>query len=79
MSMETQITSAGAAALSTAAAFASLMVHLKRIGAISDESEREIYEQALMLLEESRIDSDSGVFAAARELIEVHLRPDGER
>ena len=70
------ILSAGAVALSTSAILAALVSHLKRIGAISDDAEREIYEDALQMLEESQGGDDSGVFAAARELIEEHLRPE---
>lgn len=69
------ILSAGAVALSNSATFAALMQHLHRIGVLSEKAEREIYEQALLSLEEAQGDDDSGVFAAARELIEQHLRP----
>ncbi|MDX3929277.1 MAG: hypothetical protein QHC90_26180 [Shinella sp.] len=68
--------SAGAVALSTAATLAALVLHLRRIGAMSEEAEREMYEHALLMLEEGQGDDDSGVFAAARELIEQHLRPE---
>ena len=68
--------SAGAVALSSSAILAALVAHLKRIGAVSHEAEREIYEMALQSLEEGQMDDDSGVFAAARELIEMHLRPE---
>ena len=70
--------SAGAVALSSSATFATLMQRLRRIGAVSDEAEREICEQALLSPEEAQGDDDSGVFTAARELIEQHLRPSGE-
>jgi len=70
------ILSAGAVALSNSATLAALIVHFRRIGAISEEAEREIYEHALQMLEEGQGDDDSGVFAAARDLIEEHLRPE---
>lgn len=72
------ILSAGAVALSNSATFAALMQHLRRIGAVSEQAEREIYENALLSLEEAQGDDHSGVFAAARELIEQHLRPEEE-
>jgi hypothetical protein len=71
---DSAILSVGAVALSTSAVLAELVVHLKRIGAVSEAAEREIYEAALLSLEELQGDDDSGVFAAARELIEMHLR-----
>lgn len=74
MTNDPAILSAGAVALSSSAVLAELVVHLKRIGAISDAAEREIYERALLSLEELHGDDDSGVFAAARDLIEMHLR-----
>ncbi|WP_267550325.1 hypothetical protein [Rhizobium rhizogenes] len=76
MAHNAAILSAGAVALSTSAILAALVGHLRRIGAISEEAEREIYENALQMLEEGQGDDDSGVFAAARELIEQHLRPE---
>lgn len=75
MKRDPAILSAGAVALSNSATIAALFIHLKHIGILSDESEREIYEDALMLLEEGQDDDESGVFEAARELIEMHLRP----
>lgn len=68
------ILSAGAVALSSSAILAALVAHLRRIGAVSEEAEREIYEHALQMLEEGQGDDDSGVFAAARELIEGQLK-----
>lgn len=76
MSSDRAILSAGAVALSSSAILAALVAHLRRIGAISEESEREIYEDSLQMLEESQGEDDSGVFAAARDLIEQHLRPE---
>lgn len=76
MSRDDAILSAGAVALSTAATVAALVAQLRRMGTLTEAMEREIYEQALLMLEESQGDDDSGVFAAARELIEEHLRPE---
>ncbi|NKJ09648.1 hypothetical protein [Rhizobium sp. SG741] len=67
--------SAGAVALSNSAMLAALIGHLRRIGAVSAEAERDMYENALQMLEESQGDDQSGVFAAARELIAEHLKP----
>ncbi|OJY66412.1 hypothetical protein [Rhizobium sp. 60-20] len=75
MAHDHPILSAGAVALSNSATLAALIGHLRRIGVVTKEAEREIYEDALQMLEESQGDDDSGVFAAARELIEEHLRP----
>ena len=70
--------SAGAVALSNYATLAALIGHLRRIGAVSAvsaEAERDIYENALEMLEEGQGDDHSGVFAAARDLIGEHLKP----
>lgn len=74
MKNDLAILSAGAVALSAAATVSSLILHLRQIDAIDERSEREIYEQALLMLEESQGDDDSGVFGAARELIEAQLK-----
>ncbi|MGO7522507.1 hypothetical protein, partial [Rhizobium brockwellii] len=60
---------------STSAILAALVGHLRRIGAVSEEAERAIYEHALQMLEEGQGIDDVGVFAAAREVIEEQLRP----
>ncbi|NTJ46866.1 hypothetical protein G6K93_07540 [Agrobacterium rhizogenes] len=75
MSAKDAILSAGAVSLSNSATLAALIGHLRQIGTVSERAEREIYENALQLLEEGQGDDDSGVFAAARELIEQHLIP----
>ncbi|UVC12413.1 hypothetical protein IHQ71_30905 (plasmid) [Rhizobium sp. TH2] len=75
MTMDPAVLSAGAVALSTSAVLVELVSHLRRIGALSEGAQRDIYERALMSLEEGQMDDDSGVFRAARELIEMHLRP----
>lgn len=74
MSQDPAVLSAGAVALSNSATLAALMIHLKGLGLLTEEIEREIYEDALMLLEDGQEDDESGVFEAARELIEQHLR-----
>lgn len=78
MSHDPAILSAGAVALSTSAITAALVAHLRQLGVIDEQGEREVYEHALLMLEENQDDDDSGVFDAARELIESHLRPTGE-
>ncbi|HEY0124988.1 MAG TPA: hypothetical protein VGC14_25140 [Rhizobium sp.] len=78
MSRNDAILSAGAVALSTAATVASLIAQLRRMNVLTEHMERELYEHALLMLEESQGDDDSGVFVAARELIEEHLRPEGQ-
>jgi hypothetical protein len=70
--------SAGAVALSTSAITAALVFRLRRLGILDEQGEREIYEHALLMLEESQGDDDSGVFDTAQELIEVHLRSGGK-
>lgn len=65
-----------AVVLSNSAVLASLVRCLAMKGVLSVDECREIYEQALLLLEEqagASVDSVD-VFDAARELIEQHLR-----
>ena len=73
------VLSAGAVALSTSAITAALVFRLRRLGILDEQGEREIYEHALLMLEEGQVDDDSGVFDAARELIEEQLRPEGRK
>ena len=55
----------GAVALSNSATLAALIGHLRRIGAVSAEAERDIYENALQMLEEGQGDDYMlGVFPA---------------
>lgn len=70
------VLSAGAVALSTSSITAALVFRLRRMGILDEQGDREIYEHALLMVEESQSDDDSGIFDAARELIEAHLRPD---
>lgn len=76
MTLKSSVLSAGAVALSTSSIVAALVAHLQRRGDLTVAEVKEIYEDALLLLEEGLMDDDSGVFRAARELIEMHLRPD---
>lgn len=78
MSHDPAVLSTGAVALSTSAITAALVFRLRRLGILDEQGEREIYEHALLMLEEGQGDDDSGVFDAARELIEAHLRPDDQ-
>jgi hypothetical protein len=75
MSLKSSVLSAGAVALSSSSILASLVAFMRRRGDLTADEVREIYEDALLGLEEGQMDDDSGVFAAARELIEMHLRP----
>ena len=74
MAHDSATLSAGAVALSSSAILAALIAHLRRIGTVNEEAEREIYELALQMLEEGQGDDESGVFVAARKLIEEQLR-----
>lgn len=78
MSLKSQVLSAGAVALSTSSILAALVAHLRRTGVVSESEQWEIYEDALLMLEEGQGDDDSGAFRAARELIEMHLRPESK-
>ncbi|MDQ0324123.1 hypothetical protein QO002_006330 [Pararhizobium capsulatum DSM 1112] len=76
MPHDSALLSAGAVALSTSATVAALIAHLGRMGAVSKQAEQEIYEDALLMLEEGQADDESGVFFAARALIERQLAMD---
>lgn len=66
---------ATASSLMAGALQAALIQILLRKKMITDEEGREIYEQALLMLETSQaVSSSQEVFEAARELIEQHLR-----
>lgn len=64
--------------LSPAAIIASLIGMLGAKGVLSDEEVREVYEQALFLLESHQGGEPemAPVFEAAREIIEAQLRTD---
>lgn len=76
MSLQSETLAAGAVALSSSAILSELVAALFRLGVLSDEQVREIYESALMALERNQHEEDDRVFIAARELIEMHLRPE---
>jgi hypothetical protein len=54
---------------------ASLIHHLRVKGALSDREITEIYEFALLMLEQDQKGDDSRVIVMAREMIEDQLRP----
>lgn len=65
--------SAGALALSTSAKFAALMAHLRRIGAVSEQAERAIYEDALLILREAQGADKNSLVLGAERIIEKQL------
>lgn len=61
----------------SASVLAALVARLRRIGVFSAEDEREVYEHALLLIEEQATTAPEEmqpVMAAAREVIEEQLR-----
>jgi len=63
--------------LVSASVLAALVARLRRIGVLSAEDERELYEHALLLLEEQSANSPPEmrpVMRAARKVIEEQLR-----
>lgn len=66
--------------LSSTATFAALVSVLKRKAVLSHEDEREMYEQALLMLETSQGDDPdcSFIYELARNVIEEQLKPDRE-
>lgn len=73
-----RIDAIAASDLSSAAILAALIGALGAKGILSDEEVREVYEQALYLLEMHQGDDPDGqpIFEAAREIIEEQLRPE---
>jgi hypothetical protein len=72
-----RIDTIAASDLSSAAILASLIGMLGAKGVISDEEVREVYEQALYLLEQHQADAAlelDSIYVAAREVIEAQLR-----
>lgn len=71
-----ELAAIAAAGLVSSATLAALVGLLKRKHLISAQDEREIYEHALMLLEQGHADAPdmADVFAAARAVIEEQLR-----
>lgn len=76
--MSEPLDSVAASQLASAAILAALVSALTRKGVLTDSEVRELYEHALLMIEEGQGDSPEAelVFAAARELIEEHLRRD---
>lgn len=75
--MSEEIDAVAASELATAAMLAALVERLTVKGLLTDAEVREIYEHALLMIEEGQGTSPEAelIFAAARELIEQHLRP----
>jgi len=75
--MSNEVDAIAASELATAAMLAALFERLAFKGLLSDEEVREVYERALLMIEEGQGSSPEAelIFAAARELIEQHLRP----
>jgi hypothetical protein len=74
----TPLESIAASELVTASMMASLIPALVDIGVLSPRGAREIYENALLLIETQQGDDPSSqrIYEAARELIESRLRPE---
>jgi hypothetical protein len=74
----TPLESIAASELVTASMMASLIPALVDIGVLSPRGAREIYENALLLIETQQGDDPSSkrIYEAARELIEWRLRPE---
>lgn len=72
------VESIAASELVTSALVASLIPTLVERGTLSPKDAREIYENALLMIESAQ-GNEPGVrriYEAARELIEAHLRPE---
>ncbi|QRY69202.1 hypothetical protein JVX98_13355 [Ensifer sp. PDNC004] len=76
MSKDAAITHTSAVGITTAALVASLVSTLRRKGVLTERDEIELYEFALLLIEQQGDDA-FGVSKMARELIEQHLKPKG--
>lgn len=74
-----RIDAVAAGDLSSSAILAALIGALGAKGVLTDDEVREVYEQALYLLESHQGDDEEArpVFEAAREIIEAQLRPEG--
>jgi hypothetical protein len=79
MKRDPRIDAIAASDLSSASILAALIGMLGAKGVLSDEEVREVYEQALYLLESNQGDEieTKPIFEAAREVIEAQLRPEG--
>ena len=72
-----KIDALAASGLVSSATLAALVARLRRVGVFSAEDEREVYEHALMLLEQAQASAAPDmvpIYAAAREVIEEQLR-----
>lgn len=72
-----QLVATAATSLVSAATLASLVRMLRQKAVLSTEEERELYEGALLMLEEAQGEKDpltDAVYRMAREIIEVQLR-----
>jgi hypothetical protein len=79
MKRDPRINSIAASDLVSASVLASLIAMLGAKGVISDDEVREVYDQALYLLEAHQAESEPEtrpIYEAAREIIEAQLRPD---
>jgi hypothetical protein len=70
--------SVAASGLVSASLIAALIPALVDTGVLSSRGAREIYENALLMIEMQQGDDPAvqRIYEAARELIEVHLRPE---
>ena len=75
--MAEPVDSIAASSLASAAILASLVQILVDKGLLSESEVREVYEQALLMMETESGESPTAasIFETARELIEEHLRP----
>ena len=77
MDEDPRISAIAASDLVSASVLASLIGMLGAKGILSDDEVREVYEQALFLLESHQAEADDGmsnIYEAAREIIEAQLR-----
>jgi hypothetical protein len=78
MGRDSRLDAIAASDLVSASVLAALVGMLGAKGVLSDEEVREVYEQALYLLETHQGDEEetAPIYEAAREIIEAQLRPD---
>lgn len=77
MEADPRISAIAASDLVSASVLASLLGMLGAKGILSDAEVREVYEQALYLLEQQQGSDNAAadIYEAAREIIEAQLRP----
>lgn len=75
--MNEMLNAVAASEMTTAATLAALMKKLIALGIMTPADAKEVYEDALLMIEQQQGASHASqdIFAAARELIEQHLRP----